>query len=132
MEIDVLFLPRGQALWQGGEDHVEVELVETCLVLCPVHGANAQVDSETRKTGAIRQQNALQTRIDQQYLERERAAFAVLQTAILQVPASLGEQGHRFAQRRSWNTPAIGCRQAEGFQKQGFRQLLAIGSQIQK
>src|SRR5690606_21222817 len=107
MEIDVLFLPGGQALWQGGENHVEVELIETGLVLCPIHGANAQVDSEARKTGAIRQQNAFQTWIDQQYLERERAAFAVLQTAVLQVPSSLGEQCHRFAQRRSGNAPAI-------------------------
>src|SRR5690606_22903134 len=118
MEIGVLFIPRRQALGQGGEEHVEVELVQPRLVLRPGHGTDTHLDAQSRQVGSPGQQDALQAGVDQQYLEYQWPPGTVLQPSIVQSPPRLVEQGYGAAQGLSGDTTTIGDRESEGLQEE--------------
>ncbi len=131
VEILPLLQTGAQGLLQGHQNHVEIETVQTLLVLSAVDGAQPCIDPQAAQVFDVGLQNAFKVGVDQQDLEAQRLLVGIEQTLVRQRPASLGKQLQGLAQGFARYPAAIGFRWSEWLGEQAGGQLIAVGRQEQ-
>ena len=110
--VEVLYLlqARTQALGQGHENHVVVEMIEALLVLGAVDGAQVDLDADAGEVFGIGLQNTFEVRVDQQNFKTQGFALAIDQGLSGWFPAGLAKQAQGPAQGFPRDASALGLR----------------------
>src|SRR3990167_3776558 len=91
VEVQRLLQARTEGLWQGQQNHVEIELIQALFVLRTIDSAQIGLNADSGKVLGERLEDSLEVWIDQQNLELQRLALGVQQILAGRFPAGLGQ-----------------------------------------